>query len=870
MSGAATPGVDYQGRAAIDREVTAFEEALKAGQPLSARAALDAAALPETLRATFVEELIAAELEHRRLRLGEWPSEALALAEFPAYPEQVAAAFHVEWEGRLGPYRLWRRVSEEGAMSEVFLALPEREDRLVVLKALHPKLADHSEFAARFRFEGIVLERRIKQGELSHQNIVEVLAHGEDPPVTGRPYFVMPYYPGGSLRRLLEQRGRALEPAEAARYIEQAARGLAHAHAQGIVHRDVKPSNILIDTKARHAWIADFGLARDVDGQAGLSTDTGAMLGAFGYSAPEQIINPKAADGASDVYSLGVTLYEAIVGRRPHVADGIPAMLEAIRRRTPARPPAVPRPLATICLKCLEPYPSWRYRTAGELADDLDRFLQGKRIRAWWWPATAPLKWFRRHAAASTILGLLVVSLAVAGVALALHRGDLRLRRAMDRLRLSEAAATAARTQADREFTAARQVLEKLTNLADSPDLRAHLPTVRADLLANAEDFYRAYLQSHADDPKLSEELARILGRLASINLDSNDPRRLPEAEDQFRKAAARWKTLGPPFRAQHAEALHGQATAMQARVTTDASSEGFGTIVELYTQAAQIFRELADARSPSAREWLTFKSKQARAYGYLGDVYLAAGELPPAETTYQRSHMIRTRLHRLAGDEPDSTFQLARSWNNLARLASEQGDLELAVAHYGEAVKLQSALPEKVPRGPSPGDPGPEPYQYQDDQAATFFDLALVLRERGRTEAALDSLQQAESRRAALVASYPRICRFRVELARTLGERAALEPADQSLASLDAASKLLAEVSVEEKATDNYRSVEARLDAARAQIQRKRDLLHAVRERQVNILKAHPLDRRFRDDLYKTEKALAQLDEVPDPENNP
>src|SRR5262249_37036156 len=203
----------------------------------------------------------------------------------------------------------------------------------------------------------------------------------------------------------------------AARLALQAAEALDHAHARGIVHRDIKPGNLLLDAQGR-LWVADFGLAQ-VRGDDRL-TLSGDVLGTLRYMSPEQVLGRRGAiDGRTDIYSLGVTLYELLTLRpavdRRDRAEG----LRRIAAREPAPPPrlnpAVPRDLETIITKAMAKDPAARYATAGDLVMDLTRFLEGRPIEARRFSGTERAwRWCRRNPVAA---GLLVAS-SIAAVAM--------------------------------------------------------------------------------------------------------------------------------------------------------------------------------------------------------------------------------------------------------------------------------------------------------------------------------------------------------------------------------------------------------------------------------------------------------------------
>jgi serine/threonine-protein kinase len=217
----------------------------------------------------------------------------------------------------------------------------------VAVKLLDPALAREPDVVARFEREADMARR------LDHPHVVRVLDVGS---TRGKHYIVMELVRGGSLRRLLQ---RGARPATILSILAEVARALAFAHAAGVVHRDVKPENILV-TRSRHAKVADFGLARAAD-LATLTTD-GRMLGTASYMSPEQARGRRAVP-ASDVYSVGVMLYEVIAGARPFSSETPHGFIYQHAEQEPPRP-GVRRPypasLAVLVLRCLEKDPEQR------------------------------------------------------------------------------------------------------------------------------------------------------------------------------------------------------------------------------------------------------------------------------------------------------------------------------------------------------------------------------------------------------------------------------------------------------------------------------------------------------------------------------
>ncbi|MEI8370524.1 MAG: serine/threonine-protein kinase [Planctomycetia bacterium] len=261
-----------------------------------------------------------------------------------------------------------------GGMGLVYKANQQGLNRIVALKMIlaggHAREGD----LTRFRTEAAAIAR------LHHPNIVQIYEVGE---WSGLPFFSLEYCPGGSLDRKV--RGTPLPAREAAGLVVGIARAIGEAHGKGILHRDLKPANVLIGGDGTPK-ITDFGLAKRIDDPSG-QTVSGTVLGTPSYMSPEQAIGSAGAVGtATDIYGLGAVLYELLTGRPPfRAATPLDTLLQVIRNE-PAPPrllnPQVDKDLETICLKCLEKDPSDRYRTAGELAEDLSRYLMSEPISA--------------------------------------------------------------------------------------------------------------------------------------------------------------------------------------------------------------------------------------------------------------------------------------------------------------------------------------------------------------------------------------------------------------------------------------------------------------------------------------------------------
>jgi serine/threonine-protein kinase len=261
-----------------------------------------------------------------------------------------------------------------GAMGVVYKARQKGLDRLVAIKMILAGAHAGAEERRRFKREAEAIAR------LGHGNVVAVYEVGE---VDGQAFLSLEHVDGGSLAdRLREQ--PLLTTRQAAELVRTLAAAIHAAHTAGIVHRDLKPTNVLL-TSAGVVKISDFGLAKKLDEELA-RTHSGAMMGTPAYMAPEQAGGARAVGPTADVYSLGIILYECLTGQVPFRAAGLGDLLALVRQAEPMPPTRlnarIPRDLETICLKCLEKEPARRYSTAQELADDLQRFLEDRPIRA--------------------------------------------------------------------------------------------------------------------------------------------------------------------------------------------------------------------------------------------------------------------------------------------------------------------------------------------------------------------------------------------------------------------------------------------------------------------------------------------------------
>jgi hypothetical protein len=299
-----------------------------------------------------------------------------------------------------GDYEILQPIAR-GGMGVVYRARQVSLDRPVALKMILAGQLASAEDVERFRHEARAA------ANLDHPNIVPIYEVGEH---EGQHYFSMKLIDGTSLAQ--HSAGPAQDLRAAAKLMAKVARAVHHAHQHGILHRDLKPGNILLDAQGE-PYVADFGLAKRVDG-AGPHTRTGAIVGTAGYMPPEQARSEKSLTTAADVYGLGAILYELLTGQPPFRAETELDTILQVLERDPPRPrtlnPQLDRDLETICLKCLEKVPGKRYPSAEALAEDLERWLAGRPIQARRSGiGTHVWKWARRNPALVLLLAVFIL-----------------------------------------------------------------------------------------------------------------------------------------------------------------------------------------------------------------------------------------------------------------------------------------------------------------------------------------------------------------------------------------------------------------------------------------------------------------------------
>jgi serine/threonine protein kinase len=266
-----------------------------------------------------------------------------------------------------GRYQIVKELGK-GSMGVVYQAYDPQIDRVIALKVLRQDRSASEAFVQRFLTEAKAI------GRLSHPNIVTVFDVGQD---QGMIYIAMEFLEGKPLDKIIEDRSPSLE--EIIRLSVFVALALDYAHGKGIIHRDIKPSNILI-AKEGLVKITDFGIAHIEDPASPLQTQAGEILGTPAYMSPEQVLS-RTVDGRSDLFSLGIILYEMTTGKRPFTGENLAAIFNAVTKTTPAEPkkinPSISKDLSQVIMKSLNKMPEQRFQTGKAFAEALGATIKG-------------------------------------------------------------------------------------------------------------------------------------------------------------------------------------------------------------------------------------------------------------------------------------------------------------------------------------------------------------------------------------------------------------------------------------------------------------------------------------------------------------
>ncbi len=701
----------------------------------------DACDLPPEAQAAFLDRMCAGDPElradvetllahdDRTLPMKQRVSAATALG-FGNMDAGAAVSPDVDPEAlpaRIGNYRILRRIGQ-GGMGTVYEAQQSNPRRTIALKVIRPGIASE-QILRRFRFEAAVL------GRLQHPGIAQIYEAGTAEVALGdgrtveQPFFAMEYVCGRPLDE--DAAKRRLGTRERLELLVSVCDAVQHAHQKGVIHRDLKPGNILVDERGQPK-ILDFGVARITDADVQmttLQTHVGQLIGTLPYMSPEQIAgDPHELDTRSDVYALGVVCYQLLTGRLPYDLHGktIPEAARTVVERSPVPLSAINRvfrgDLNTIVAKALEKDKQRRYQSASDLAADIRRFLTHQPIAAR--PPTTFYhlrKFARRNKAMVTVVVVAFVALAGALLRVTWER---------DRAIRAEHLARARLARIETETQNIRVINQFFTSMLAAADPGHDGRDVRvADVLDRAAAGLASQFENQ---PEVEAALRNTIGvTYTSLGL-------YKDAEPHLRRALA----------------LRRAALGENDAQTLDAMTSLAGALKELgrLDEAERLIRATLDAgrasRGPDDPETL-------RAANNLGDIQLIQGKLREAEQTWSAALDAQRRV--LKRDDP----LLLQTTNNLAQLLKRTNRPAEAEPLLREALALQVE---------NAGEEHPDTLVFMNN-------LSLVLQALGKLDEAEDILQKVIEIRRRVLGDHPATFTAISNLSRLLRKRG--RPAD-------------------------------------------------------------------------------------------
>jgi serine/threonine protein kinase/tetratricopeptide (TPR) repeat protein len=705
-----------------------------------------------------------------------------------ASPDMAATGFPEATPGEAlstgSQYRVLR-LHARGGLGEVFLAQDEKLRRQVALKRLQTPHTRSPQNRRRFLWEAEVTSL------LEHPNIVPVHAVGED--ADGRPFYAMRFVQGETFHDAI-QRWHTVDtpcrdPGERLLTFRQlvsrfvaVCNTVAYAHSRGIVHRDIKPSNILLGPYGE-TLLLDWGLAKSVagsvpelpvapepsqpssqDGPA--DTQLGAVLGTPAYMSPEQaegrwdLLGP-----ASDIHSLGATLYALLTGQPPFQGRHVAEILDRVQRGD-FPPPRhrkkdIPRALEAVCLKAMAHKPEQRYATALDVAADLEHWLADEPVSAWREPWTVRTRrWLGRHrtfviAAAATVL---VATVSLAATTWLLTAANQRERQA--------------RNQATENLLLARRAVDEFcTKVSTNPRLADQdLEELRKELLQSAVRFHEEFVRQRSDDPDILVEQAQAYVRLGAMTQQIASPQDAVQFYQQALEIFARLAREHPSIPAYR----QGLGTSYSGRGMLYLLTGRPAQAEEDLTKALSVRQELVQAYPADA----SYQADLAHSHDSRGHWYKHNNQLEQARAELGKSLDLRKELVQKYPTVSDYQSGLADVHLNLGVWLFESQRRKESEEELRRSLALWDELARSNPSTP----------QYASKQAYVYNNLALLYTAMKRPKEAEAFYKQALEMREKLVQTHPTVNDYKSKLAHSYHNLGALyhqtnRPAEAELA---------------------------------------------------------------------------------------
>jgi serine/threonine-protein kinase len=664
------------------------------------------------------------------------------------------------------------RPHARGGLGEVFVALDAELNREVALKQILDRHVDLPESRARFMLEAEIT------GGLEHPGIVPVYSLGLD--AGGRPFYAMRFIRGDSLRDTIndfhagagpgrDPGARLLGLQKLLRRFLDVCNAIAYAHSRGVLHRDLKPANIMVG-RYGETLVVDWGLAKvvgtsEATGEAALrplstsgtsETLPGSAIGTPSFMSPEQANGALDQLGpASDVYSLGATLYSLLTGKAPFEKGDTPEVLARVRRGDFPPPrqiqPDVPRPLEAVCLKAMALRPEDRYPDCRTLADDVERWLADEPVSAWREPfPVRTRRWVRRHRTAITA-AVAVALVSLAGVTLA-YRREAAINQD---LREANARSVAARAESEHRLDQTIQAVEDYYKGVGEELLLGHAEfrDLRERLLTRPRAFYEQLTkeleQAGARDERASYLLARGhhgLGRIALILGHLDESKRQNETAVASLRQLSTARPDDPDYREWLANSEMNLGNALFTTGQFEAGRKAFRDSIADYTTLTEKYPNTSRYRFRLAQSWVM-----------LGNSLASRGQPEEGEKAYRRAVEIAAELVAREPGVRDYQDLLAKALGIHGLAMDLLGNLAGAVTAYRQAVERYTRLVADDPKTP----------QYRQGFAQCRVNFSLTLEHAGDYASAVDQLRGSVALFEGLLQEQPNVIEYRQGLSK-------------------------------------------------------------------------------------------------------